>query len=298
MKSKNKKILNLLLLGILFSTFLFHFDNNNNNNNVNYARNTDHNDVSENANTDRLKSQSINQDNSYSGIGEPWNLTHYANRTDYGESISFNNGSSDTASVPLGSGWEGYKLQSDIYNLHDTRNWNNGTFDFGPMGEYNPGDNDDYLTSNNPYQNWTFTAEDVTDERGYVNEMSGNYLNESYDQDTEERSSLELRMDANSNSSVNAGYSKGDKCYWNSSFKVPRGKVIDSQLTFDANPMHLADFNSWELAFSINGMKSYSIGTYSLKEYGEGLWHSFSIPLGLWSNTSSVYPSILNDSMI
>ncbi|MGV9205896.1 MAG: hypothetical protein ACOC44_17940, partial [Promethearchaeia archaeon] len=196
MKSKNKKILNLLLLGILFSTFLFHFDNNNNNNNVNYARNTDHNDVSENANTDRLKSQSINQDNSYSGIGEPWNVTHYANQTDHNPGIQFENGTTDSAEVPL-LGWEGYKHESNIFNLHDSRNWNWGSFE-----------NDPY---DNSIQNWSFSSVGS-------NSMSGNW-------DTAGgRDCIELKMDASGNNDM---YYEGSKGGWNTSLSVPRGKVID-----------------------------------------------------------------------
>ncbi|MFO8019226.1 MAG: hypothetical protein R6U96_11360, partial [Promethearchaeia archaeon] len=291
MNLQSKKIIKHLVLVILFSSFLWasNFQYNNNN----YDTQNLVNNHLENENTSNLKSQDISDSNQYNGIGEPWNVTHYANRTDSNLNIQFGNGTYDLAQIPLGSGWQGYKLESNIYDLYDTRNWNNGTFDFGSMDAYNSGDDDDHLTSDNAFQNWTFDSEDYGSS---TNEMSGNYINSTYTEG-DGHNAIELRMDG-ADDGGNYHYDTGDICYWNSSIEIPRGRLIDSQLNYEVNPNYLANFNSWELAFSINEIKIYSIGSYSLKEYGEGSWHSFSIPQGLWTNTTNVYPSILNDSSL
>ena len=119
-----------------------------------------------------LKIQDLSSENIMSGISSPWNLTHWANRTDFDLSVSFAEGASDTSEIPLGSGWNGYKLIADINDLTDERNWNNGTFSYGVDNGAPAGENDSTWIQNND-QNWTFKVNDT----GYgTNPMSGNYL--------------------------------------------------------------------------------------------------------------------------
>ena len=190
------------------------------------------------------KNNDLSSNNIYSGIGEAWNVTHWANRTDYNLLASFMNGTYDTLEIPLGINWEGYRLESSIFNLYDTRNWNNGTFNFGPDdGTYFAGE-DDTNDIINQYQNWTFSSSGT-------NTMSGNYMD---DTSIAGRESLELRM--NGQGSPNSyRYYQNDICNWNSSFEVPRGKVIDSILQFEVNPYHLMAFNSHQLSISINNIE-------------------------------------------
>ncbi|MHA1296912.1 MAG: hypothetical protein ACTSPH_09950, partial [Promethearchaeota archaeon] len=233
-------------------------------------------------------SQSLTTDNKYEGIGKPWNITHWANRTDKNLPISFNEGNSDTAEIPLGSNWEGYQLIASINDLTDRRNWNNGTFNYGADdGDASAGSNDSQWIENK-FQNWTFQIHDT----GIAaNLMSGNYLSNIGGRDC-----LELRMDGN-DTVVSIGtlifttYDPNDYCYWKSDIQVLRGKVIDSLLNFDLYPNHLAGFNSWAFSIYINKIKVYSIGTYTLLQYGVDSWHSFSIPQSVWINETNVFPN-------
>ena len=81
--------------------------------------------------SENLRIQDLTSDNTYSGIGAPWNVTHWANRTDYDLDVSFTNNSYDLVDIPLGNGWNGFKLNTTIKDLYDTRNWINGTFEYG-----------------------------------------------------------------------------------------------------------------------------------------------------------------------
>ncbi|MFW9878827.1 MAG: hypothetical protein ACFFG0_37585, partial [Candidatus Thorarchaeota archaeon] len=238
----------------------------------------------------KLNVQDLSSENHFSGIGAPWNATHFANRTDYNFPIAFTNGSYDLAELPLGLDWEGYKLSASIENLYDTRNWNNGTFDFGADDDtYIAGENDtlDILNNN---QNWTFYNYDIG---SYTNAMSGNYLDSIYAL-SDGHNCLELRLDGEYvlvSSVWWYGYNEGDKCWWNSYFNIPRGTVIDSELRFELNPNNLANFNSWDFSISVNNQLIYSSGTYSLQKLGEGNWHQFSIPQSVWINQSNVFTS-------
>jgi len=251
-----------------------------------------------NYNNNKLRTQSLSSDNIYSGVGESWNITHWANRTNYDITTSFNEDSFSLVNIPLYSGWIGYNLSADIKNLYDTRNWNNGTFNFGNDDTtYDPGENDtaDII---NKFQNWTFNIYDTN----YLNNMSGNYLDSSIF--SGEHKCLELRMDGNRHNDSGGDpkwyryrYDENDECWWSSSIHIPRGRVIDSVLKFQVNPKHLISFNSWELTISINSIQVYSIGIFSLKQMGTNLWHNFSIPQGLWTNTSTVFSSpYINDT--
>jgi len=233
-------------------------------------------------------SQSLTAENKYEGIGKPWNITHWANRTDKNLLISFSEGNSDTAEIPLGSNWEGYKLIETIEDLTDKRNWNNGTFNYGADDNNYANGSDDSQWIQNKYQNWTFQVHDT----GIAsNLMSGNYYANKGGHDC-----LELRMVGN-DSVVSIGslifttYDPNDYCYWNSTIQVPRGKVLDSKLNFQLYPDHLAAFNSWAFSIYINRIKVYSIGTYTLSQYGVGNWHSFSVPQSVWINETNVFPN-------
>ncbi|MCJ7647876.1 MAG: hypothetical protein MUP85_04630, partial [Candidatus Lokiarchaeota archaeon] len=190
------------------------------------------------------KNNDLTSNNIYTGIGDAWNVTHWANRTDSNMPVSFGNGTSDEINIPLGIGWTGYRLNATISNLYDLRNWNNGTFDFGnDDGTYAAGE-DDTAEISNSFQNWSFYLNDGAT----PNPMSGNYLDSAYGP-SDGHNSLELRMDGNP--SVLSGYynyNENDKCWWNSSFQVPRGNVIDSELKFDVNPNYLGNFDSWKFA--------------------------------------------------
>jgi hypothetical protein len=238
-----------------------------------------------------LKSQDLtfNDDSfTYSGLGAPWNITHYLNTTKNGIEVSFVNNSynDQSASVSLINGGEGYKLISKIYNLYDTRNWNNGTFHYGADDgtDLDDGDYNDTGSIVNQFQNWTFKDDD----QGSNNDMSGNYFNDG------SRDYLELRM--NGRGSPNSySYDQNDICWWETTFDVPRGKVINSYLTFQMNPIHLMNFPSWELAFWIDDEKIYSYDSLSLKEFNP--WHKFTVPLTIWYN-QSVFNDPVNSSDI
>jgi len=75
-----------------------------------------------------LETQDLASDNTFTDIGNAWNVTHYANYTKSNLDVSiYNNSYDDTnAQVEL-YGWNGYQLNSTITNLYDTRNWINGT---------------------------------------------------------------------------------------------------------------------------------------------------------------------------
>jgi len=232
------------------------------------------------------KNNDLTSNNIYNGIGEAWNVTHWANRTDYNIPANFGNNSYDILEMPLGIDWIGYDLKADINDLYDSRNWNNGTFNFGnDDGSYLAGE-DDTPEISNIYQNWTFTDSGT-------NIMSGNYMDSS---SVAGRESLELRMDGQG-SPNSYTYHQGDICSWQSTINIPRGKVLDSELSFEVNPYHLMQFNSHVLSFSINGKIIYSIGSLPLYQFGSG-WHSLSIPQGVWTNSSTIYSDPLNSSSV
>lgn len=233
-----------------------------------------------------LNTQELSSNDIYTGIGAPWNLTHYANRTDYDLSVSFNETSSDSASIPLGSGWKGYQLDIVAKNLKDRRNWNRGTFSYGPDDGNESVLDDDTEYIANEFQNWVFGFNDT----GHGNNsMSGNYLSNIGGHDC-----LELRMDdyiTQIGGTPFSSYDPDDSCWWSSTITVPRGRVVDSQLNFDLYPNHLAQFNSWGFSIYLNNKRVYQIGTFSLLKFGLNNWHSFSIPQRLWSNKLNVFPS-------
>ena len=290
-RSKNKKIYTFLALLSIFAVNAFIT-------NIFYAPNNLHDSNAE----DLLLVPNKNDlyvDNTFDGIGDPWNITHWANRTDYDLPANFGNNSYDMVDIPLESDWIGYTLNASVNNLYDSRNWNNGTFQFGDNNTYATGANDSLYIANG-YQNWTFQENDVI---GNNNVMSGNYLDENAISpvNTQNHDSLELRMDGSYHYSGGDRYryDTGDKCSWSSSIHIPRGRVIDSWLNFEVNPIHIISFNSWEFRMYLNGIQVFSEGLFTLKQRGQNQWHSFTSPQGLWINTSNVYSTnLLNDSTI
>ena len=272
----------IILFGLSLNIFLTNFDSNN----IPSTEDAS-NDFERDFPYSNLKNQALSSDNIYDGIGAPWNVTHYANRTDYNLPVSFSNGSYDMAEIPLGIDWEGYRLNASIKNLYDTRNWNNGTFDFGADdGTYGAGENDT-VDIENRFQNWTFTD-------SATNIMSGNYMDSSSGAG---RESLELRMEGDPQGGNSYRYYYGDIGSWQSNISIPRGRVFDSEIQFDVNPFHLMEFNSLLLSFSINGISIYSIGSLTLFRLGAG-WHHFNIPQGVWTNTSNVFGNPINNSEV
>jgi len=237
-----------------------------------------------------LRNQDISADNTFTGIGAPWNITHWANRTDKDLYTDFDEGETGILQFPLFSGWDGYKLEADIEDLYDTRNWNNGTFNYGNDNGYSTGA-DDSAWIENAYQNWTFNTNVV----GQGNVMSGNYIdNGETSPDPLGQDCLELRMAGNPYTGIGGQrywYDQGDRCWWDTTFDIPRGHVINNILKFQVNPIHLISFNSWELRIYINNVRIFSIGIFSLKNMGINTWHDFSIPQGIWTNTTDVFSS-------
>jgi hypothetical protein len=243
--------------------------------------------------------QSLDVDNIHFGIGNPWNLTHRATREENNTIVNFKENQYDVVEIPSGSDWQGYEFNASIENLYDTRNWCNGTFSFGSDNGYTgPATNDsvDPRISQNKYQNWSFYY--VDDQTVYNNNSgSGNYV-----QDISGHDAIELRLNGSYFLAPPDayGYDQGDRCGWTTSFRIPRGKVIDSELQFDVFPDHLMQFNIFDLKFLVNDVLIYSIGTYELEQRSGGAhkWKTFSIPQEIWQNSSNVYPSILNNTVI
>ena len=241
-----------------------------------------------------LKSQDLTYDNIYSGIGSPWNVTHWANRTDHNLAISFTNDSYDIASIPLGTGWEGYKLNANIDELSDTRNWCNGSFNYGDDNGYQDTGNDTTYISNK-FQNWTFGKFDWYND----SDMAGNYIDStSNNPETDDHDCLELKITGIPHGSNTYGYDGQDRCYWTSSLQIPRGKVLDSELKFDVRDFHLMDSNNFELRISLNHEQIYSFGGINLKQACGDSWRTFSIHQDLWTNTSNIFMNPVNNSLI
>ncbi|MGQ4875211.1 MAG: hypothetical protein ACP6IY_14185 [Promethearchaeia archaeon] len=284
---KNIVIL-IFLMGIISTNLLCSNNKNYNKYNENFQNFNQNNFIN-------LENQNLDENNNYEGIGSAWNATHWANRTDIGLSTSFSNGSYGIIDIPMDNNWEGYRLDANIYNIYDSRNWCNGTFNYGTDdGTYGVSENDT-IDIQNSFQNWTFYARDITTIA--TNRMSGNYINSG------SRDYLELAME--NGSEYIAGYwwwsyDAGDKCMWNSTFHIERGRVIDCILNFDVNPAKIVDLNVFALSIYINNIKIYSIGTFELEnEIGANTWGHKSIPMFKWSNQTNVFSNApINNSDI
>ena len=126
--------------------------------------------------------------------------------------------------------------------------------------------------------------------------MSGNYLDSTYG-DADGHDCLELNIEGDFFGG-NYYYDQGDTCWWESSFTIPRGRIIDSTLFFEAKANHMMDSNNFELRFYINDEKVYSIGAYNFKEQFGTSWGGLTIPQGLWTNSSNVWTNPINSSIV
>ncbi|MHA1148859.1 MAG: hypothetical protein ACTSR8_11535 [Promethearchaeota archaeon] len=244
---------------------------------------------------EKLYINSLNSDNTYTGIGAPWNLTHYSHRVENDSLIQLSETNDKNIDIPIGGGWIGQSSEFYLHSLYETRNWCNGTFAFGNDNGYDvspANDSTDPRISQNSFQNWTFYARDVG---SYINNMSGNY-----EDNVASHDSIELRMDGEWIGGSSWAYNHNDRCGWISSFPIEAGHLIDAELLFDAYVNQTLHFNDWNIRFYINDVMIYKIANYELEQAcgGQKTWNSFSIPKELWSNKSNVFPSILNSSTI
>ena len=305
----NKKKCFIILLSILFvltlNSLILNLNFIQSSDNYNPSKNEDPNFKGTN-----LESQDLSPDNVNTGYGAPWNVTHYANKTSYNLPIEFTNNSNDSSQgveMPKNwQDWEAYKMSANIKNLYDTRNWCNGTFAFGDDNGYqNPQTNDSSSIpriSNNEFQNWIF---DESDQGAYNNPTSGNYINSSSISpvNTLGHDCVELRIDGSYYVGTGGDryrYDAQDRCWWESSFSIPRGRLIDCTFYFEINPYHLVDSNTFEIVIYLNNEYIKSYGVFELEqESGEGFWINRSIPMSTWDNISNVFTNeILNDSAI
>ncbi len=306
MKSKNirkKRILfaGLLLFFLLANVFLSnlifndnsYINDNDNDNENDYIRN----DFQDND----LKKQDLSSDSSYSGIGAPWNVSHWANRTDNNLPVEFTSSSyDDSQSIPLKQGWEGYQLNATIKELYETRNWVNGTFNAGnDDGDSScPEDDSDYL------QNWTFGYRDISGggDPPYENAMSGNYFDSGntlvpgYDV-------LELRMNGD-----NDGYDRLDACWWNTNITIPRGNVIDGEISIAVYPwsqyhdeatLGNGDYGShWLFQIRMNDVLIDAKNLIELENLGNGGWVNYQYPLTKWLDDPLIFPDPIEGNKI
>ncbi len=225
-------------------------------------------------------SDTLATDNSFTGIGAPWNVTHYANYTKSNLGVSFYNNSYDDthAKVEL-YGWNGYQLNSTIKNLYDTRNWINGTFHCGSYGGSPSGSDDSEYVAN-----WTFHDGDIDD----PNPTSGNYFDGSTSiSDYED--SLELRVDEYGS----GNYDVGDKCWWETSIQIDRGDVDEAWLNFAVYPKYSDGYNNhWVLQIIINGKIIWGTGLQSMIDASgnsNGQWYN-PYPIYLDGNDEQLFP--------
>ena len=274
-------ILSIFFISLILISFFENLDMNhflilNDQNNIN---NKDYQSV-------LLKTQDQAVDNTFSGIGTAWNVSHWANRTDFDLPISFENGSADMAYMDLGSGWEGYQLKGSIKDLYDTRNWINGTFHEGPDDGNDAYPEDD----SNDVLNWTYNFYDNPET---INAMSGNYFDSTSDPSGTGNDCLELRIEKSGNA-----FDINDRCWWNSSFKIPRGKVISGDLHLSVNPYTVDNLsNVFNLEIYINDEFIYGIGLYTIKLLAEGQnWVDLIISLENCLDNSKIFPNPINNT--
>jgi len=222
-----------------------------------------------------LETQDLASDNTFTDIGNAWNVTHYANYTKSNLDVSiYNNSYDDTnAQVEL-YGWNGYQLNSTITNLYDTRNWINGTFHAGSFGGSPSGSDDSAYIAN-----WTFREHDIT---GYTNPMSGNYYDTSASV-SDGQDCLELAIDGD----INGRYDVGDKCSWETVFEIDRGDVDEAWLSFSVRAYSADNYNNhMVLQVVINGKVIWGTGLASMLEVSgnpsPGNW-------GEWYNPYPIY---------
>ncbi|NHJ24831.1 MAG: hypothetical protein EAX89_09665 [Candidatus Lokiarchaeota archaeon] len=241
-----------------------------------------------------LETQTLSPENEYYGIGQEWNVTHWANRTDNNLEATFQSTSYDVVNIPLGYGWQGYNLSASINDLYEKRNWANGTFNCGPDDNTSP--NSDWSDNDSSYlQNWTFGKNDVV---GYTNPMSGNYY-DSGNAYTKYQDCLELRIRGGPSADP-YGYDQGDNCWWSTDFQIPRGKAIEAELNI---ALYSYNNDEWGDQFNfqvlLNDKFIYGMGFYSLELLaGAQTWYPLKIQLTNWLNDPSVFSDPVNDTDI
>ncbi|MFX0073852.1 MAG: hypothetical protein ACFE96_00305 [Candidatus Hermodarchaeota archaeon] len=280
--SINLRILSLLVIfvSLTFITSLVNIDINANFESEIYIENGDF-QISD------LNTQDLNSDNSFTGVGSAWNVTHYANYTKSNLGVSFNNNSYDDshAQVELYE-WNGYQLNSTITDLYDTRNWINGTFNAGSfVGGSPPGSDDsDYIND------WDFKTSDI---QGYINTMSGNYYDGSTSTSDYE-SSLELRINADGS----GRYDVGDKCWWENTIQIDRGDVDEAWLSFAVRPYYGDAYNNhMVLQVLVNNKIVWGNGLQSMIDASgdsNGQWYN-PYPIYLDGNDDQLFPTGLKN---
>ncbi|MFW9936576.1 MAG: hypothetical protein ACFFD5_02950 [Candidatus Thorarchaeota archaeon] len=221
-----------------------------------------------------LKTQDLAFDNTFTGKGSVWNVTHYANRTKTDLGVSFNNNSYDDSNAQVELyGWNGYQLNSTIMDLYDTRNWINGTFHAGSFGGSPSGENDSAYIDD-----WTFKENDVG---SYSNPMSGNYYDDS-SPESDNEDCLELKIEENSPGQGH--YDIGDKCWWEWDFDIDRGDVDEAWLSFAVFPKYGDGYNNhMVLQVLVNDKLIWGNGLQSLLDA------SGSPSSGQWYNPYPIY---------
>lgn len=243
-------------------------------------------------NDERLPEKTVNNnglspDNEWTGIGSPWNITHFANHTQH-DSLTFSNSSYGLTNIQLGYGWEGYQLNASISDLTDTRQWINGTFHFGnDDGDYSSGQDDSGDPNVRDWDFWTIG--------GSNNPMSGNYRDSTAPY-AEGQDCLELRMDGRL-SGIRYQYEAADECGWIYTTTIPRGYVKDATFSFDLKPIQFCRSNYWGIRVEINDEVIYRWGTLELYDLGLNRWSKITLPQAIWEN-SSIFEDPLHSTTI
>lgn len=305
-----------LIISILFLVFILTPFLNNLNINQSFNENEQKYIKDEDIVVQNLKTQDLTTDNIFSGIGAPWNVSHWANRTDYNTPVDFENGASYTVNMDLGIGWEGYQLNGTIKDLYDKREWTNGTFNCGDddgwsdpsISGFPTWGNDDNDTLS--VLNWTFNNVDINPggSGSYWNHMYGNYYDgQGSDGDpVSTKTYLSLNMFGGQGVSGQRddyyfqGYDHNDRCWWETTFNLTRGKVADGEISFwvypesEYNPQDPASrtFGThWHVQSLINDELITSIDLISLDTQGGGSdWVKIQYPLTKWLNDKKVFP--------
>ncbi len=280
---KKKKFVILILVVLFTSLLMVNFSGKNQN------LTSIKDEINDESFVDSLKPNDISIDNSFTGVGLPWNVTHFANYTKSNLQVSFNNNSFDDthAQVEL-HGWNGYQLNSTITNLYDTRNWINGTFHAGSFGGSPSGSDDsEYI------DDWTFKTQDI---QGYTNPMSGNYYDSSASTSDYE-DCLELRIQDDTGGGGH--YDIGDKCWWESTFELDRGDVDEALLSFAIRPKYGDGYNNhMVMQVLANGKLIWGNGLQSLLDASgsptSGQWYN-PYPIYLNGNDAQIFPEGVKD---
>ncbi|MFX1496721.1 MAG: hypothetical protein ACFFBH_04260, partial [Promethearchaeota archaeon] len=274
-------VLSILLLNFFVINFSNNLITNQNINNIESKNNK-----SEDLRTENLKTEDIAIDNTFTGTGSPWDVTHYANYTKSNLEVSFNNNSYDDthAKVEL-YGWNGHQLNSTIKNLYDTRNWINGTFHCGPD------DNDDSRNDNDSslVADWTFKTRDTGDQ----NYMSGNYFDSGYVA-SDGADCLELLIgDYN-----NYYYDVGDKCWWETTFAIDRDNIDSAWLSFAVRPKDSDQYNNhFVLQVIVNNKILWGNGLQSMIDASGSVEYVNGEYWGQWYSPPSIYLDV-NDNQL